>query len=86
MDKIKEPQIVTILRRVVDCPKTSEKERASCLRQIAGYMAAWEKKHPKHVDCCPKSCAVVHEMCELKGCASEGRHFASDHVYVGGRR
>ena len=36
----------------------------------------------KHVDCCPKSCAQVHVMCDLEGCASEGRHFASNHVSV----
>lgn len=36
----------------------------------------------KHVDCCHKGCSEVHVMCDIKGCASEGRHFASDHVSV----
>lgn len=40
----KEPQIVTRLRRVVEHPMTSEKEKAACLRHIAGLLAAWEKK------------------------------------------
>lgn len=39
-----EPQIVTILRRTVANPKTSEKEREICLKHIDGYMRAWEKK------------------------------------------
>lgn len=39
-----EPQIVTILRKTVDNPKTSPKDRAACLRHIDGYMKAWEKK------------------------------------------
>lgn len=39
-----------------------------------------------HLNCCPNSCSEIHVMCDLKWCASVGKHLASDHVYVNGVR
>ena len=49
------------------------------------YTDGMEKKMKaaaKHVDACHKGCKEVHVMCDWKGCAAQGKHFAQDHVSV----